>query len=154
MTPPIVISGSRRTGHRSQHEYHRLFAELLAPFTDTEEARVYVGGATGVDSLALTWLVNKTPARMVVAAPGTVAQQPNEAQTAITNALPSGRIEVVELRHPKFPSAEAYHARNRWMVDRAKLLVAFPYGNDPNSGTWYTIRYAAGQEMPRLIVPI
>lgn len=154
MTPAIVISGSRQTGRRSQEEYERLFTEFLAPFANTDEARVFVGGAKGIDSLALTWLVKRTAAHVVVAAPGTVEQQPDEAKAAITEALSSGRVEVVELAHPEFPDTAAYHARNRWMVDRAQLLVAFPYGNDPNSGTWYTIRYAADQAKPRLIVPI
>jgi predicted Rossmann fold nucleotide-binding protein DprA/Smf involved in DNA uptake len=154
VTPAIVISGSRQTEHRGQDEYERLFTEFLAPFANTDQTRVFVGGAKGIDSLALTWLVNSTPANIVVAAPGTVEQQPDEAKAAITDALGSGRVEVVELAHPEFPSTAAYHARNRWMVDRAQLLVAFPYGNDPNSGTWYTTRYAADQAKPRLIVPI
>ncbi len=149
-----MISGSRQTGHRGQEEYDQLFAEFLAPFADTDQARVFVGGAKGIDSLALTWLVKSTPANIVVAAPGTVERQPDDARAAITEALGSGRVEVAELAHPGFPGTAAYHARNRWMVDRAQLLVAFPYGNDPNSGTWYTIRYAADQAKPRLIVPI
>jgi len=61
---------------------------------------------------------------------------------------------VVELRHPEFPSAAAYHNRNRWMVDRAGLLVAFPQGNNPSSGTIYTVNYAAERDLPRVIVPI
>jgi hypothetical protein len=96
-----------------------LFAEFLMPFV-TGETTVYVGGAKGIDSLALTWLVANTGVRVVVAAPGEVGGQPEEARIAIAAALEhSPRVEVVELGHPEFPSAAAYHSRNRWMVDRA-----------------------------------
>jgi predicted Rossmann fold nucleotide-binding protein DprA/Smf involved in DNA uptake len=154
MTRAVVVSGSRRTAHREVAEYDALFAEFLAPFV-SDDAVIYVGGAKGIDSLALTWLVRNTDARLVVAAPDTVSSQPEEAQAAIAAALErSIRVEVVELRHPEFPSAAAYHSRNRWMVDRAGLLVAFPNGNNPSSGTIYTITYAAARNLPRLIVPI
>lgn len=154
MTRPVVVSGSRCTEHRPQQEYDGLFAEFLAPFV-SDDAVVYVGGAKGIDSLALTWLVANTAARAVVTTPGTVSGQPEEAQEAIAAALAhESRVEVVELRHPDFPSAAAYHSRNRWMVDRAGLLVAFPRGDNPSSGTWYTAGYAADHGLPRVIVPI
>jgi len=154
MTRPVVVSGGRCTEHRPQEEYDGLFAEFLAPFA-SDEAVVYVGGASGIDSLALAWLVANTGARAVVAAPGTVSGQPEEAQATIAAALAhESRVEVVELHHPDFPSAAAYHSRNRWMVDRAGLLVAFPRGDDPSSGTWYTVGYAADRGLPRVIVPI
>jgi predicted Rossmann fold nucleotide-binding protein DprA/Smf involved in DNA uptake len=154
MTRPVVISGSRDTEHRPAADYEALFSEFLAPFVE-DGTTVYVGGAKGIDSLALTWLTANTGARAVVAAPGTVSGQPAEAQAAIAAALQrSPRVEVVELRHPEFPSAAAYHSRNRWMVDRARLLVAFPRVNNPSSGTVYTINYAVGQGLPYVVVPI
>src|SRR5439155_20830367 len=104
---------------------------------------------------ALIWLVANTTARVVVAAPGTVRGQPEEAQAAIVAAVErSSQVEVVELCHPEFPSAAAYHSRNRWMVDRAGLLVAFPCGNNPSSGTIYAANYAPERGLPRVIVPI
>src|SRR5262249_55363182 len=125
MTRAVVISGSRDTEDRPPAEYDVLFDEFLAPFVAVGTT-VHVGGAKGIDSLALTWLVANSEAHVVVAAPGTVSGQPEEARVAITTALErSTRVEVVELCHPEFPSAAAYHSRNRWMVDRAGLLVAF-----------------------------
>jgi predicted Rossmann fold nucleotide-binding protein DprA/Smf involved in DNA uptake len=155
MTRAVVISGSRATDHRPAEEYHALFTEFLAPFVAVDTV-VYVGGAKGIDSLALTWLVTNTGARVVIAVPGTVDGQPEEAQARIAAAQRQGdaRVEVVELGHAEFPSAPAYHSRNRWMVDRAGLLVAFPYGDNPTSGTWYTANYAAERGLPRVIVPI
>src|SRR5438045_376148 len=149
MTRAVVISGSRSTEHRPPAEYDALFAEFLAPFV-TEGTTVYVGGAKGIDSLVLTWLAAHTGAHVVVAAPGMVSGQPEEAQAAIAAALErSRRVVVVELRHPEFPSEAAYHSRNRWMVDRAELLVAFPRGNNPSSGSLYTAHYAAERGLPR-----
>jgi predicted Rossmann fold nucleotide-binding protein DprA/Smf involved in DNA uptake len=154
MTRPVVISGSRDTGHRPQDEYDELFAEFVRPFVP-EGTVVYVGGAKGIDSLALVWLIADTEAQIVVAVPGSVSDQPDEAQEAIATAARRGpRVQVIELRHPEFPSAAAYHSRNRWMVDRAGLLVAFPRGDDPASGTWYTANYAAERGLPRVVVPI
>jgi predicted Rossmann fold nucleotide-binding protein DprA/Smf involved in DNA uptake len=155
MTRAVVISGSRSTDHHTRQEYDALFAEFLAPFVP-DDTVVYVGGAKGIDSLALAWLVDHTGARVVVAVPGTVSTQPEEAQATITAAQQQGgtRVDVVELRHEEFPSAASYHSRNRWMVDRAGLLVAFPCGDNPTSGTWYTADYAAERGLPRLIVPI
>lgn len=154
MTRSVVISGSRRTEHRAVGEYDELFAEFLGPFVPGD-AVVYVGGAKGIDSLALTWLATNTSAQIVVAAPGALADQPKEARAAVAAAVNQASwVEVVELRHPEFPSTTAYHSRNRWMVDRARLVVAFPRGNDPASGTWHTVHYAAELGLPRIIVPI
>jgi predicted Rossmann fold nucleotide-binding protein DprA/Smf involved in DNA uptake len=149
----VVISGSRSTQHRPQHDYDNLFAEYLAPFLG-QEVLVILGGATGIDTLALDWVLAQTNARILVAVPGTVDDQPEEARESIAAARRNQRVEVVELRHPDFPSTAAYHSRNRWMVDRAGLVVAFPRGDNPTSGTWYTIGYAADHGLPRLIVPI
>ncbi|WP_284748261.1 DUF4118 domain-containing protein [Amycolatopsis sp. RTGN1] len=33
----------------------------------------------------------------------------------------------------------AYHARNRWMVDRSELVIGFPRGTNQAQGTWYTL---------------
>ncbi|MEJ3742806.1 DNA-processing protein DprA [Actinomycetes bacterium KLBMP 9797] len=154
MTSEVAISGSRMTEHRSREGYEDLFAEFLAPFANRSGARIFVGGAKGIDSLVLTWLAQHTSAAIVVAVPGTVSGQPAEAQAAILEGQQTGQVDVVELAHPAFPSAAAYHARNRWMVDRSRLLIAFPHGDDPRSGTWYTIGYVAEQGKPRLIVPI
>lgn len=154
MTRAVVISGSRSTEHRPPADYAALFGEFVAPFV-ADGTVVYIGGAQGIDSLALAWLATHTDGRVVVAAPGTVSGQPAEARAAIAAALAhSKRVEVIELRHPDFPSTAAYHSRNRWMVDRAELLLAFPHGNDPLSGTLYTVNYAADRGLPRIIVPI
>jgi hypothetical protein len=91
---------------------------------------------------------------VTVAVPGRLTDQPEDARHAVLTAtLRTARVSLVELGAPRL-SAEAYHARNRWMVDRSNLVIGFPCGDDPRSGTWYTIHYGAARGRPRLIVPI
>ncbi|MFE7277478.1 hypothetical protein [Streptomyces sp. NPDC057623] len=146
----VAITGTRSTGHRSLDEYARLFADYLGPFA--QDAHFYIGGAKGIDSLSLLWLAGNTAADITVVTPGTVDQQPAEARQAI--ARTRERIkEVVELSAPELKTP-AYHARNRWIVDRSHMTIGFPHGDDPSSGTWQTLNYTADQGKPRLIVPV
>jgi len=152
----ITISGTRSTGHRTDADYHGLFRRYLAPFA-TPDAEFFIGGASGIDTLALLWLHTHSESRLTVAVPCTVDQQPPEAQAAIDAVRRAGRLaRLVELRQAETPSAEAYHARNRWMVDRSDFVAAFPLGDDGTggSGTWQTVNYASDRGLPRLIVPV
>jgi predicted Rossmann fold nucleotide-binding protein DprA/Smf involved in DNA uptake len=154
MPTVVTITGTRRTQHRSPEEYQKIFAEYLGRFAD-DRTLFYMGGASGIDSLALLWLIRQTASKVMVVVPGTVSGQPDDARHAIAAARESdGRTDVVELRHDAHPSTEAYHYRNRWMVDRSEFVIAFPHGDDRTQGTWYTADYAAEQGKPRLIVPI
>jgi hypothetical protein len=154
MPTAITITGTRGTRHRQPAEYDEIFAEYLAPFA-VSQVRFYLGGASGIDSLALLWLTQHTPSGVTVAVPGSVSVQPEDAREAIAAARGRGRLgELVELRHEAHPSAEAYHFRNRWMVDRSEFVIAFPHGSDRSRGTWYTAGYAEEHGKPRLIVPV
>ncbi|MFD0291972.1 hypothetical protein [Streptomyces sp. NPDC127118] len=147
----VAITGTRSTDHRPRDEYLALFATYLGAFA---RSAFYVGGAKGIDTLALLWLAESTHADVTVVVPGTVAEQPEEARQSISHARNLKRIKkIVELGAPDL-SAEAYHARNRWMVDRSALTIGFPHSAAPSSGTWQTIGYAADQGKPRLIVPV
>ncbi|MFK4185901.1 hypothetical protein ACI2L4_18045 [Streptomyces sparsogenes] len=152
MTRAVVITGTRSTGHRDLASYAELFADYLGPFADSD-ASFYVGGAKGIDSLALLWLAGNTSSPITVVVPGTVQQQPTEAQRAIARSR--NRIkEIVELRADQL-GTPAFHARNRWMVDRSDMVIGFPLA-DPQgrSGTWQTINYGAEKGKPHLIVPV
>lgn len=152
-TRAITITGSRVTDQHDQEHYDELFAAFLGPFAEAA-TRFYLGGAVGIDTLALEWLVARTRASIVVTVPATVADQPFEAREAIESAYASGRLQsIVELAAPEL-STSAYHARNRWMVDRSRFVIGFPRTEDPRSGTRYTLDYAANSGKPRLIVPI
>ncbi|MFI7285244.1 DNA-processing protein DprA [Streptomyces anulatus] len=146
----VTITGTRETGHKSLAEYADLFEQYLEPFLPA--AHFYLGGAVGIDSLALVWLTDRTTAAITVVAPGTLSQQPAEAREAV--ARTRGRItEIVELAAAELRSP-AYHARNRWMVDHTSMTIGFPHATEPSTGTWQTINYAAEQGKPRLIVPV
>ncbi|MFE7318486.1 hypothetical protein ACFU7T_36115 [Streptomyces sp. NPDC057555] len=150
----IAITGTRSTRHHQLTWYAELFARYLGPFADGAN-HFYIGGAKGIDSLSLLWLARKAQAVITIVVPGTVDQQPAEAQEAIrqcqdqiTEVIELG---AVELRTP------AYHARNRYMVDRSDMVIGFPLDEDDestSSGTWQTINHAVGSRKPRLIVPV
>ncbi|MEU4176928.1 hypothetical protein [Streptomyces sp. NPDC026589] len=146
----VTITGTRETAHKPLAEYADLFEQYLEPFVPG--AHFYLGGAVGIDTLALLWLADQTTAAITVVAPGTLSQQPAEAREAV--ARTRGRItEIVELAAAKLRSP-AYHARNRWMVDRTSMTIGFPHATAPSTGTWQTINYTAEQRKPRLIVPV
>ncbi|MFI5725413.1 hypothetical protein [Streptomyces cyaneofuscatus] len=127
----VAITGTRKTGHKSLIEYANLFEQYLGPFAPA--AHFYIGGAVGIDSLALLRLADQTPASITIVAPGTMSQQPAETQEAV--ARTKGRItEIVELAAAELRSP-AYHARNRWMVDRASMTIGFPHATEPSTGT-------------------
>ncbi|MFE3186719.1 hypothetical protein ACFXKR_38595 [Streptomyces violascens] len=145
----VAITGTRVTGHRPLDDYAALFMAYLAPFAD---GHFYIGGAKGIDSLALVWLAGNTDAHISVVAPGTVDQQPAEAREAI--ARTRNRIkDIVELGAAEL-GTPAYHARNRWMVDHASMTIGFPHSTEPSTGTWQTLNYTAEKGKPRLIVPV
>ncbi|WP_028921303.1 hypothetical protein [Pseudonocardia acaciae] len=153
MARTVTITGSRSTDRRSPEHFQKLFGLYLAPFAH-RDSQFYVGGAVGIDTLTLSWLAAYTRSSIAVVVPCTVDAQPQEASHAIKFWDTQRRLtEVVELNAPQL-GTDAYHARNRWMVDRSEFIVGFPRDNDQCSGTWYTLNYAAGQGKPRMIVPI
>ncbi len=147
----VTVTGTRETSHRNPTWYADLFTSYLGPFA-TDEAHFYVGGATGIDSLAVLWLAGNTKSGITVVVPGTIAEQPADARQAIGQSR-DRLTSVVELAAASLQTS-AYHARNRWMVDRSELVIGFPLEGTGASGTWYTINYAAEQSKPRLVVPV
>ncbi|TDN76200.1 hypothetical protein C8E95_5393 [Pseudonocardia autotrophica] len=65
-------------------------------------------------------------------------------------ARPAGVVELGARR----PGTDAFHARNRWMVDRSDFVIGFPRGDDPQSGTRYTLGHAARLGLPHLVLPV
>ncbi|MBE1537073.1 hypothetical protein [Actinomadura algeriensis] len=152
MPHAVTITGTRSTGHRPPADYRELFEEYVRPFA-RPGVRFHLGGATGIDTLALLWLGSETKAELVVAVPAQVADQPTDARRAIAAVRAEGRLgEVIELGGPL--RTEGYFARNRWMVDRSDFVIGFPRQGTKTGGTWYTLEYGANQDKPRLIMPI
>jgi predicted Rossmann fold nucleotide-binding protein DprA/Smf involved in DNA uptake len=152
MALAAAITGTRQTGHRELAWFRDLFGTYLAPWT-SDDAHFFIGGAEGIDSLSLLWLAGNSQAQITVVVPGTATQQPAEARQAIERCR--DRIaDVIELGAAEL-GTPAYHARNRYMVDRAQMAIGFPLaGPEGASGTWQTLNYAASQRKSRLIVPI
>ncbi|RJQ76264.1 hypothetical protein D5S17_18535 [Pseudonocardiaceae bacterium YIM PH 21723] len=149
----VTITGTRSVEEVTSTQLQLRFGDYLRPFA-TAEAHFYLGGAIGIDTAALEWLAKETNAALTVAVPCAVADQPAKAADAIGRWSTAGRLSgVVELSADRL-GAEAYHARNRWMVDRSEFVVGFPRGTDPSSGTWYTLNYAADQGKPQLVIPL
>lgn len=149
MTRTVTITGTRAV----DHDPRDLFDAYLAPFAH-HDTHFYIGGAAGIDTLALNWLAEMTAAKLTVVVPCTVDDQPEVASAAVHRWARQDRmVAIVELDEPEL-STNAYHARNRWMVDRSGFVIGFPHGTDQSSGTWYTLNYATDQGKPRLIVPV
>ncbi len=149
----VTITGTRSISHIPAVSLAGAFGEYLQPFA-VPDAHFYLGGAAGIDTAALEWMAEHTPVVLTVVVPCTVADQPASAGEAIMRWSRCGRLaEIVELGAPEL-GTPAYHARNRWMVDRSGLVIGFPRGSELTSGTWYTMNYAAEQSTPHLVVPI
>lgn len=152
MPGTVTITGTRSTGHRPLENYRELFEEYLAPFA-RDDVRFYLGGAKGIDSLALLWLAGETGVRLTVVAPARLSDQPADARHAVATVMDAGRLdEVVELGGPL--ATPGYHARNRWMVDRSEMVIGFPRVATSGGGTYYTLDYAAKLDKPRMVLPI
>ncbi|MFI9080805.1 hypothetical protein ACIGW8_30775 [Streptomyces sioyaensis] len=152
MTLSIAITGTRSTEHHEVTWYTDHFARYLGPFAG-DDTHFHIGGAKGIDSLSLLWLAGHSQSSITVVVPGTVDQQPTDAQEAISRCRE--RItDVIELRASELRTP-AYYARNRYMVDRSDMVIGFPLdGGASTSGTWQTINHAAESGKPRLIVPV
>lgn len=153
MRQTLTITGTRSTGHRPLQEYRGLFETYVAPFA-LPGVRFYLGGASGIDSLALLWLAAETEAVLSVVVPAALVDQPADARHAVSTVRRQGRLDqLVELGG--ICRTSGYHARNRWMVDRSNFVIGFPLAeNQEGGGTGYTLGYAAQQNKPRLVVPI
>lgn len=152
MPQAVTITGARETAGVAI-DVEQAFGEYVWPFAGVG-VHFYLGGAAGIDTLALQWLAGHTSSKLTVVVPGLLAHQPASATHMVAECHRRARLhEVVELGAAKV-NAAAYHARNRWMVARSEFVIGFPFGNDPNSGTWYTLDYAAQHGKPRLVVPL
>ncbi len=148
----ITISGTRTITDIAPTRIERLFDDLLAPFA-TPAAHFLIGGAVGIDTVALRWIAERTGSALSVVVPCTVADQPRPAADEIERWRQEDRTRVIELGASRIGSA-AYHARNRWMVDRSRLVLAFPLDPEPKGGTWYTADYARSRGTPFLVAPL
>jgi hypothetical protein len=146
----ITITGPPEVPEAAER-WQVLFEWYVGPFAHSGHD-FFVGGGAGIDTLALQWLVmHRAPVTVVV--PATVEDQPDEARERIRETERAVLAEVVELRHPEFPDAAAYQARDRYMVDRSSLVIGYAPPDGDSEAAWSALEYAASKGIPRLIVP-
>jgi hypothetical protein len=150
----VAITGTRSIGDAPDEKLAAVFEAYLGPFSGPD-THFSVGGASGVDTAALAWLATHSEAALTVVVPCRVLDQPAGSVEVIDRLRAADRLAgVVEMGATLLGKA-AYHARNRWMVDHAGLVIGFPRGDESaGGGTWYTLNYAAEQGKARLVVPI
>jgi predicted Rossmann fold nucleotide-binding protein DprA/Smf involved in DNA uptake len=150
----VTISGTRATHESYEGAYYAAFKVSLLPLA-MGGAKFHVGGARGIDHLALGYLMELGKASNVtIVVPGRLEQQPHEVKPRLYQAISEGAL-LIQLQAIDFPSAPAYHARNRWMLNRSEYLAAYPLvGEDRKGGTWTTINEAMRRDMPRTVVPV
>jgi hypothetical protein len=138
----IAVTGTRAVPDATPKAVQAALADHLGPFCAPDTTWL-LGGAAGIDTLALAWLADQTA-------------RPAAAAAAIRAAEEAGRLdELVELNHPEGLGAAAYTARNRWLVDRADVVVGFPLTpTDDGSGTWETLRYARAGRRPIVVAAL
>lgn len=141
----ITITGPRRTDGVSESDFNRHFGRYLEPFNHPD-SEWFVGGASGLDTIALRWLWQNALGAAHIVVPYEFRSQPADAQAEIKTALNRRMaFSLVELRHPDYPRPAAYHARNHYMVDHSELVIGFPHRSQPSRGTLATLKYADDQ---------
>ena len=154
MERSVAITGTRSIGDAPVDRLAELFPAYLGPFAGPT-SHFYLGGASGIDTAALQWLAGNSEAALTVVLPCRIVDQPAGPAEVIEGLRRAERLaDVVEMGATLLGKA-AYHARNRWMVDQAGLVIGFPRADESTGGgTWYTLNYAAEQGRARLVVPI
>jgi predicted Rossmann fold nucleotide-binding protein DprA/Smf involved in DNA uptake len=141
----VAISGIRDLDEASEAVVSLRVAELLS----VEPAEVIFGGARGTDTVALAAAcLSKSPkVKIVVMVPGKAADQPQEARGWISQCAD----EIVELGLP-VRQKWTYLARNRAMIARAGMLLAF-WDGEPG-GTAYTVAEATKAGLAVHVEPV
>lgn len=154
MERSVAITGTRSIGDAPDDKLAEAFVSYLGPFAD-RTTHFYVGGASGVDTAALGWLATNSDAALTVVVPCRIVDQPAGPAEVIERLRGAERLAGVVEMGATLLGRAAYHARNRWMVDHAGLVIGFPRGDESaGGGTWYTLNYAADQGKARLVVPL
>ncbi len=143
----VAVTGHRppRLGGYTDAVERRLARVAEAVLSELAPARVLTGMAQGWD-LAIAEACDRAtiPFVAVLPFPGADARWP-DAQRRRLRALLERAAEVVRLSES--PSPGAYHRRDRWMVERAELLVAL-WDGSRGGGTFSTVRSAEKRRVP------
>jgi len=145
------------TGHRAHHLPVRAGHYIRSAIQEAADlypgATWLTGGATGSDQMATDVLLERGErVELVLPFPAAVqgARWSCDQQAKLRHHL--GRVQAVHvLRRVYHP--DGYRDRNRELVRRADLLVAFWNGR-PGTGTAMTVRMAQHARIPVIVVPM
>lgn len=136
------------TGHRAKDLKNEqyVYAQLKHAFHDLRADKVIQGMCDGVDLMAAkVAYLDRIPY---------IAVKPWSTHTVAEGWLHQYKqaekyAEHVEIINQSeiFPGPHVYHERNRWMVDRAGVVVAVWSGHK-KGGTYATVEYAKKKERP------
>lgn len=149
----LTITGTRATKGVLREDMNALFNETLKPY-NTRETSWFIGGAIGVDTYVLDWFVDNIDGTATIVVPKTVADQPMPARKSIDRALMFDNFSLIELKQIIFPASEAFHHRNRYMVNKSNATIGYPHKTQKSNGTRYTIDYTIDMGKQASIHPI
>ena len=145
----LAVTGPRRLQNRDMLKVQQTAVKILRK---TRIRRVFLGGATGLDTVLLIVIrqfrdrtnTSFLP-RLVVVVPGYLSDQPPDARDAAERYADS----IIELgnRITSEDGWRAFHLRNEYMIDRAGELLYFNNGSI-NSGSRSAFNYAGRTKVP------
>lgn len=143
----VAISGIRNVSRQDLVVIEGVISEVLAD----RPSEMIFGGARGTDTVALAAacavLQGQSPPALTVIVPKRIRDQPQSAQDWIRECAD----EVIELQASRL-NTEAYRRRNRELVSRADLLIAFWDGE--STGTRMTIGLAEDAGIAVDVIPL
>jgi len=141
------VTGHRRLGDPEQ--VRRVLAAALDRALAEGYAAWYTGMALGADQMAAELLLGKARLVAVIPYDGYDRLWPAPLRNRYRSLL--ARADEVVM-YPGGPYAPwKPHARNRWMVDRSRLVVAVWDGRH-GGGTYGTVEYARTRGVPVRVV--
>lgn len=153
----VFITGSRRYG-RQTDVLRVVELAMKGIIRDTSLKCVYLGGAIGIDTLALKVLrmyrgslKNSFPF-LIVVCPNTVDDLPEEARSVADKC--ADRYVELGNRITADDRYESFHIRNRYMVDRSREGRAFWNQESLNCGTISAVNYATKLGKPTTLATI
>ena len=145
------------TGHRGHHLPARAGHYIRSAIDEAADqypgAIWLTGGATGSDQIATDVLLERGEhVELVLPFPPVVqgARWSRVQQAKLRDHL--GRARAVNVLRSRY-HPDGYRDRNRELVQRADLLVAF-WNERPGSGTAMTVRMAERARIPIIVVPM
>ncbi|UMO76284.1 DprA-like DNA processing chain A [Streptomyces phage Tomas] len=145
----MIVAG---TGHRELRDRDWIADKTEKALIDMGASLVYVGMASGFDLLLAktAWSLGIP----FIAAKPWKGHQPRVADKYDYGRALHHAVEVVDVSDLEdYPGAWVYEVRNRYMVDRAEVVLAVLEAGT-KGGTYNCVKYASGKKPVRIIDPL